>query len=211
MITNLKEKTSRLDALFSSWDKTTSPGCSLAVVHDGEIIYSRGYGMANLEHGIPNRPDTVFYIASTSKQFTASCIALCAEAGLLSLDDDVRKFVPELPAFKPPIAIRHLVHHTSGLRDFFELLSMRGLREDELLTNEDILHLLSHQRELNFMPGDEYLYSNSGYFLMGVIVERASGKSLRHFAQEHIFGPLGMKVAHFHDDHREPIPRRATG
>jgi CubicO group peptidase (beta-lactamase class C family) len=205
------EKTDKVDKLFSKWDSTVSPGASLAVIKDGKIIYKRGYGMANLEHNIPLTPTSVFRIGSTSKQFTASCIAILALQGKISLDDDIRKYIPELHKHEKPITIRHMVHHTSGIRDYLTLSSIAALPDDHFFTPEDSVEMLSRQKGLNFLPGEEHLYSNSGYFLLGVIVKRVSGKSLNDFAQTHIFKPLGMKNTHFHDDHTMIVKNRADG
>ena len=150
-------------------------------------------------------------IGSTSKQFTAAAIALLAQEGKLSLDDDIRTHLPDMPAYGQPVTIRHLLLHTSGLRDYLGLMALAGWRFDDVSTDQDALDLILRQRELNFAPGSEYLYSNTGYFLLSAIVKRASGRSLREFAQERIFGPLGMKDTHFHDDHTQIVPRRATG
>jgi len=205
------EKTDKVDKLFSKWDSTVSPGAALAIIKDGKIIYKRGYGMANLEHNIPITTTSVFRIGSTSKQFTASCIAILALQGKISFDDDIRKYMPELPKYERPITIRHLVHHTSGIRDYLTLTDIAALPNDHFYTPEDSVELLSRQKGLNFLPGEEHLYSNSGYFLLGVIVERVSGKSLNDFAQTHIFKPLGMKNTHFHDDHTMVVKNRADG
>jgi len=173
------------------------------------VIYARGFGLANLEYDVPITPRTVFHVASVSKQFTAMAIALLADAGRLALDDDLHQYVPELHDFGRPITIRQLLHHTSGLRDQWDLLVLAGWRMDDVITTADVLDLLAAQRELNFEPGAEYLYCNSGYTLLGVIVERVSGQSLRQFAQERFFGPLGMADTHFHDDHTELVKNRA--
>ncbi len=205
------EKTEKVDKLFAEWDSTVSPGAALAIIQDGKIVYERGYGMANLEHNVPITPTSVFRIGSTSKQFTASCIAILALQGKLSLDDDIRKYIPELPKYEKPITVRHLIHHTSGIRDYLTIGSIAALTDNHFFTPEDTIELLGRQRGLNFLPGEEHLYSNSGYFLMGVIVERVSGKSLHDFAQEHIFGPLGMKNTQFYDDHTRVVKNRAAG
>ena len=204
------EKNAKVDKLFAQWDKPDSPGCSLAVIENGKIVYERGYGLANLEHNIPITPDTVFYIGSLSKQFVAMCIVLLAKQGKLSLDDNIRTYIPEIPEYSAPITIRHLILHTSGLRDYLTLEDLAGIPLGFNHKN-DVLELISRQNELNFSPGEEYLYSNSGYFLLGVIVERASGKSLREFADTHIFKSLGMKNSHFHDDYTMLIKNRASG
>ncbi|UCC40224.1 MAG: beta-lactamase family protein, partial [Candidatus Aminicenantes bacterium] len=205
------EKTDKVDKLFSKWDSTISPGAALAIIKDGRIVYKRGYGMANLEHNIPITPTSVFRIGSTSKQFTASCVAILALQGKISLDDDIRKHIPELPKYEKPITIRHLLHHTSGMRDYLTLSAIAALPDDHFYTPKDSVELLSRQRGLNFPPGEEHLYSNSGYLLLGVIVQRVSGKSLNDFAQTHIFKPLGMENTHFHDDHTMVVENRADG
>jgi len=204
--------TVKVDKLFAQWDKPNSPGCALGIIKDGSFVYKRGYGMANLDYNIPISADTSFTIGAVSMQFTAMSIALLARDGKLSLNDDIRKYLPEIPQYQSPITIRHLIHHTSGIRDFIELSRMAGRnREDFYSTDEDYLKLISRQKRLNFNLGDEYLYSNSNYFLLGQIVKRASGKSLRVFADERIFKPLGMVNTFFRDDRREIIKKRATG
>jgi CubicO group peptidase (beta-lactamase class C family) len=210
--TRLADSTARrVDSVFVQFDRTTSPGCALAVYRDGAIAYARGYGMANLEHGIANSPRTVFDIGSTSKQFTAASIALLAQDGKLSIDDDVRKFVPELPQYTRPVTIRMLLNHTSGLRDYLTLMTLHGTDFDGVTTEKDALDLIVRQKATNFEPGAEYLYSNSGYLLLAVIVNRASGKSLVDFARERIFSPLGMANTHYHDDHTMIVANRAVG
>jgi CubicO group peptidase (beta-lactamase class C family) len=201
----------RMDPLFAEWDKRDSPGCALAIVQDGQIAYARGYGMANLEYDIPLMPGSVFHIASISKQFTTMAIALLEQEGQLSFEDDMRKYLPEMPDYGVPITLRHLAHHTSGLRDQWDLLFLAGWREDDLKTNADVLYLASRQKVLNFKPGDEYLYSNTGYTLLALIVERVSGKSFRQFTTERIFTPLQMTQTHFHDDHSMIVKNRAYG
>jgi CubicO group peptidase (beta-lactamase class C family) len=199
----------RVDALFAEWDRPDSPGAAVAVVRDGELLYARGYGSANLEYGIPIGPSTVFHVASVSKHLTAFAVHLLAEEGRLSLDDDVRSHVPELADFGARITLRHLIHHTSGLRDQWELLAISGWRLDDVITQDHILKTLVLQRELNFAPGAEHLYSNSGYTLLALVVERVTGQPLREFAEERIFRPLGMTSTHFHDDHERIVPNRA--
>ena len=201
----------RVDALFARWDKPDTPGAAVAVVRDGGIVYQRGYGSANLEYDLPITPSTVFLVASVSKQFTAFAIAMLAEQGKLSLDDEVRQYVPELHDFGPTITLRHLVHHTSGLRDEFGLLAMAGYHMDDVITKETILDLAYRQRALNFEPGEEYLYCNTGYTLMAEIVERVTGQSFRAWTAENIFEPLGMRHSHFRDDYTSIIKNRAQG
>lgn len=202
----------KVDKLFERMDKPTSPGCALAVVRDGRVVYSRGYGMANLDHDIAITPSTVFHVASVSKQFTAAAILLLESEGKLALDDDVRKYVPELPNFGRTITIRHLIHHTSGLRDQWELLIMAGWRHSlDLITDEDVLELMSRQKDLNFAPGAEHMYCNTGYTLLATIVKRASGRTFREFTAERLFRPLGMSRTFFRDDHAEIIKGQAYG
>ena len=215
--------TDRVDSLFAQWDKPDSPGCALGVIRNGQLIYKRGYGMANLEYNIPISPTSIFWIASTSKQFTAMSIALLARQGKLSLDDDIRKYLPEMPQYQRPVTIRHLIHHTSGIRDYAVLLFYAGLPTEDVHSDEDTFHLMARQtdedvltfiarqKDLNFAPGSEHLYSNSGYLLLAQIVKRVSGKSLRQFAEENIFKPLGMANSHFQDDLRLIVKNRAVG
>jgi CubicO group peptidase (beta-lactamase class C family) len=201
----------KVDAVFHEYDRSDSPGCALGVYRDGKIAYERGYGMANLELGIANSPQSVFDIGSTSKQFTAFSIHLLAREGKLSLDDDIRKWLPEVPSYGKTITIRHLLHHTSGLRDYIEIMALQGMQEEDWTTEADALAAIARQKAPNFAPGDDYLYSNSGFFLLGVIVKRASGESLRDFAAARIFGPLGMRHTQFNDAHARIVPNRATG
>ena len=200
-----------VDALFAEMDKPDTPGCALAVIHKGEIVYKNGYGMASLEHRVPITPQTVFYSGSVSKQFVALSIALLAEQGKLSFDDDIRTYLPELPEYDRTITIRHMIHHTSGLRDYLQLGFLAGRNYLDAMAEEEVLALIARQKELNFSPGDQYLYSNSGYFLLAEIVKRASGQTLRQFADTHILGPLGMANSHFHDDNTMVVPNRADG
>ncbi len=202
-------QTPQVDKLFAEYSKPNSPGFALAVIRDGKIIYEKGYGMANLEYSVPIRPDTMFHVASVSKQFTAFAVYLLAADGKLSIDDDVRKYLPELHDFGKTITIRHLLHHTSGLRDQWDLLTMAGWRSGDIITEDDILGLVWRQKELNFAPGEEELYSNTGYTLLGLIVKRVSGMTLRQFCDKGIFAPLGMKHTHFADDNTEIVPGRA--
>jgi len=198
----------RVDAVFARWDTSTTPGCALGIYREGEIVYTKGFGMSNLEHGIPIQPDSIFHIASISKQFTDMCVALLASEGVFDVDDDIRLYVPEVPDFGPTITIRHLIHHVSGLRDQWSLLELAGWREEDLVTEADVMDLVMRQTALNFTPNDEYLYSNTGYTLLSMIVRRVSGKTLREFCQERIFGPLEMTRTHFQDDHSEIVKGR---
>jgi len=202
---------SRVDAIFEQWNKPGSPGCALGVYRDGQLIYARGYGMANLELEAKITPQSIFDIGSTSKQFTAFSIMLLAKNGKLSLDDDIRKYIPEIPGYGKTVTIRNMLHHTSGIRDYCELLAYSGFHEEDLTTENDALQVLSRQKALNFQPGNEFVYSNSGYFLLSVIVKRVSGQPLRDFARENIFKPLGMNHTQYNDRHTRIIPNRAAG
>jgi CubicO group peptidase (beta-lactamase class C family) len=202
--------TQRIDAVFARYNRADAPGCAVGVYQNGAITYAMGYGSANLEHGIPITANTPFISGSVAKQFTAAAIALLVEQGRLSLDDDVRKYIPELPNYGPTVTIDHLVHHTSGLRDFWALVGVSGMRYDDGYTSGDVIRLAARQKQLNFPPGSEYAYSNTGYIALGVIVQRVTGKSLREFTTEQIFKPLGMNSTHFHDDHTMLVPGRAA-
>ena len=200
----------RIDAIFAPWAATDGPGCAVAAMEGGDIVLADGYGAANLEYGIPITPASVFHVASVSKQFTALAVALLADEGRLSWDDDIRRHVPELPDYGVPITLRHLAQHTSGIRDQWSLLQMAGWRwGGDVITQGDVLDLLTRQTALHFRPGTEHLYSNSGYTLLAVAVERVSRQSLRAFTDERIFGPLGMTSTTFRDDHTLLVRDRA--
>jgi CubicO group peptidase (beta-lactamase class C family) len=205
-------ESARVDRLFAEWDKPTSPGCAVGVMKDGRIIHEGGYGMADLDHDVKISPTTVFHVASMSKQFTAAAILMLAHDGKISLDDPVRKYVPELPDLGGPITLRQLLHHTSGLRDQWELLTLAGWRYSlDLITDADILALLARQKALNFAPGSKHLYSNSGYTLLAQVVKRVSGQSFRSYTSTRLFAPLGMSQSHFRDDHAEIVKQAAYG
>src|ERR1700722_13508024 len=200
------------DKVFAKWDSTVTPGCALSVIKDGQIVYKRGYGMADMDHDVPITSKTVFHLASISKQFTAAAILLLAQDGKLSLDDDVHKYINELPDFGSPITIRELIHHTSGLRDQWALLELAGWRYSlDLITDDDVLSLMARQKELNFKPGEKHVYCNTGYTLLAQIVKRVSGQSFREFTTSRIFEPLGMRSTHFRDDHAEIVKHIAYG
>jgi CubicO group peptidase (beta-lactamase class C family) len=198
-----------IDAIFSDWNKPTSPGCALGVYRDGKVAYERGYGSADLEHDVPITPATVFYVGSLSKQFTAMAAALAIQQGRMAADDPVRKYLPELPMYADRITIRHLIHHTSGLRDYNTLLAIAGRRGDEAYDNATVLRMTARQKGLNFEPGSEYLYSNTGYTLLASIVERATKTPFAVFAETNIFKPLGMSESHFHTDASRLVRGRA--
>jgi CubicO group peptidase (beta-lactamase class C family) len=197
----------QIDAIFANFDRKDAPGCALGVVRNGQLVYQKGYGSGNLDYGIPNGPDMVYYVGSVSKQFTAAAVALLSLDGRVSLDDPLSKYIPELNHL-PRMTVRQLVHHTAGVRDIYGLMSLAGIRMEDVLPEAEAIGLITRQKELNFAPGTDYLYSNSGYLLLAQIVKRVTGKSLRQFAHEQIFAPLGMKNTHFHDEPYHILPNR---
>ncbi|MFN8239735.1 MAG: serine hydrolase [Bacteroidales bacterium] len=199
----------QIDQLFSQWNRVGSPGAAIAVEKDGKVIFSKGYGNAELEYNMLVTPRTVFHIASVSKQFTCFSILLLEKDGKLSINDDVRKYIPEVPDFGKTITLNHLMHHTSGLRDQWELLAMAGWRLDDVITKDHILRMVSNQKELNFNPGDEFLYCNTGFTLLAEVVARVSGMSFADFTRQRIFDPLGMKNTLFYDDCEKIVKNRA--
>jgi CubicO group peptidase (beta-lactamase class C family) len=203
--------TEQVDKLFAQWNKPDSPGCALGIIQDGKLVYARGYGMANLAYDVPIKPRSVFLIASISKQFTAMSILMLAQQKKLSLDDDVRKYVPELPALSAPLTVRQLLHHTSGIRDEEAMLPLADFREHDVVTEADILKLMARQKGLNYEPGEDFLYSNTGYTLLAIVVKRVSGQSLRDFAAANIFKPLGMNDTQFVVDHTSILKNWVAG
>ena len=200
----------RVDAIFAPWTGRGTPGCSVAVMRGGELLFAKGYGAANLEYDIPITPSTVFHVASVSKQFTALALGLLIADGRVSWNDDIRRYVPELPDFGTPITLRQLAHHTSGIRDQWALLQMAGWRwGGDVIRQADVLDLLSRQTALNFPPGSDYVYSNSGYTLLAVVIERVSGQTLPEFTARRLFRPLGMAHTAFRDDHTMLVRNRA--
>jgi CubicO group peptidase (beta-lactamase class C family) len=191
----------RVDRIFAAYDKAGSPGCALGVIRNGDFIYRKGYGTASLELGVPLSPQSVFYLGSVSKQFTAAAVVLAAEQGFLSLDDNVRKHIPEIPDYGQPITLRQMLHHTSGFRDVLGLLALSGRNAADLHPTAELLDLVARQKALNFTPGEKSLYSNTNYFLLAEVVKRSTGKPLSQFAAENIFKPLGMAHTRFYDDH----------
>ena len=198
-----------VDKLFSEWNKSDSPGGSFAIIKNGDVLYKGGFGYGNLDYDYPNASNSVFYLASVSKQFTAMAMALLEEQGKISLDDDIRKYFPEIPEYGSKITIRNLIHHNSGLRDYLNLWVLKGRSYADVFDEKEIINLIARQKELNFNPGDEYMYSNSGYFLMAVLVKRATGMSIRDYTNQYFFQPLGMNHTHFHDNRDMIVKNRA--
>jgi CubicO group peptidase (beta-lactamase class C family) len=198
-----------VDKVFARWTQQT-PGCAVSVASRGTPVLQKAFGMADLEHDIPNRPDTIFEAGSVSKQFTAAAVLLLARDGKLSIDDPVRQYVPELPDYGAPLLIRHILQHTSGLRDWGEVAGIAGWpRTSRVHTHAHVLDILSRQKALNFPTGTQYSYSNSGYNLAVIIVSRVSGKSFADFTKERIFEPLGMTRTSWRDDFTRIVKDRA--
>lgn len=194
--------------MFASYNSLT-PGAAVAVVKDGKVIFSKGYGMANLDHDIPITPQTVFNIASVSKQFTAFAIYLLESEGKLSFEDDVRKYIPELPDYGTTIKIKHLLAHTSGLRDQAALGSLAGWYSGDVITTAQILKLVARQKSLNYTPGTTFNYSNTGYTLLAETVHRVTGETFAEYTNENIFKPLGMTNTQFYDNHEKIVKNKA--
>ena len=203
------KKTAAVDEVFEDLTKAGSPGCAMGVYRDGKLVYAKGYGLANLEENVAITPQSVFDIGSTSKQFTAASILLLEKQGKLSINDDIRKYIPEVPDYGKKITILRLLNHTSGLRDYLTLMDLAGINTDSVTTDEDALQIIARQKSLNFDPGSDWLYSNTGFFLLSMIVKRVSGKTLREFAAENIFAPLEMTHTQYRDDHTSLIANRA--
>lgn len=200
-----------VDRIFSDWDQSQAPGAAVGIVRDGKLIIAKGYGLADLEHDIPITPSTRFFLGSVSKQFTAFCILLLEEQGKLNLNDEIQNYLPDFPRYHAPITINHLIHHTSGIRDLFTLFWLQGRNYLDHISEKDAYDILKHQQALNCSPGEKYLYSNSNYFLLGKIVKAASTTSLKEFARQHIFEPLGMYNTLYLDDNGEIVKNRAFG
>lgn len=204
------EKEALIDSIFLEWNQPGMPGGSVAVMKDDKVIYSKAFGLASLDLGVPNSPNTLFNIASVSKQFTAMAIVRMAEKGLLSLDDEVQKYLPEIPDFGQPITFRHLIHHTSGLRSVHDMLGLAGWRGDDLWTNEDVFRFVTLQKDLNYPVGERFGYCNTGYVLMALVVERLSGASFAEWMKREVFDPLGMTHTYVEDSYTQVVPGNAS-
>jgi CubicO group peptidase (beta-lactamase class C family) len=202
----------QIDAIFAEYDHPTTPGCALGVVREGELVYSRGYGMADLESGGPITTDTVFHLASVSKQFTAACVALLEEAGEISLEDDIHRYVDFLPDYGHELKLRHLVYMTNGLEDFYDVTSLiMGIPEGNYFSRQEAIRIIRAADWLKFPPGEQWSYGNTGYFLLACVIEKVSGCPFDRFAREEIFGPLGMAHTFFRTNRFAEIPDRAKG
>ena len=197
-----------IDKVFADWNKLDTPGAALGIVKNGKLIYAKGYGMSDLEHDLPITPSSVFYTGSVSKQFVTFAILLLEEEGKLNLDDEIQVYLPDFPKYEAPLTIRHFIHHTCGVRDYLTLMALKGRSYLDNMEIDEVYELIKSQKVLNFSPGDQYLYSNSCYFMLAMIVEKAAGKSIRDFAEEKMFRPLGMKNTLFYDDNRDLIKNK---
>ncbi len=200
-----------IDAIFADYDSPRAPGCAVGLIENGALAFARGYGMADLEHGIPLSPRSVFRIGSVSKQFTAAATVLLAQDGELSLDHPLREYLPELPDFGPRFTVRSLLNHTSGVRDYLTLMTLAGYREQDWYSDANVMAMLARQSAPNFEPGSEHLYSNSGYFLLSQLVKRVTGETLAEFARRRLFSPLDMRHTRYQDDPASIVPDRAIG
>lgn len=198
------------DTIFEAYTRPGSPGCSLGVIRDGSFLYRHAYGEASLELGVAISPESVFYVGSISKQFTAASVVLAAEQGYLGLDDDVRKYIPELPTYSRTITLRQMLNQTSGFRDMFDLIYLSGHNPAAFNSPGEVLKLIERQRGLNNVPGGEWVYSNTNYFLLGVVLSRATRETLAQFAEHNIFRPLGMTHTLFYDDASVVVPGRVA-
>ncbi|WP_448566108.1 serine hydrolase domain-containing protein [Thalassotalea ganghwensis] len=200
-----------IDKMIAHSINAQSPGAAIGVIKNNELIFAKGYGLANLEYNIPINSKSIFRIGSTSKQFTAACIILLVQQGKLSLNDKITKFFPDFPEYGDEITVKHLLNHTSGIRDYLTLSYMSGLGESDVFTDNQVKAWLVGQSNTNIVAGSQFQYTNSGYWLLGQIVEIVSGMSLSEYAQKEIFSPLGMNNTHFHDNHKQVVKNRASG
>ncbi len=200
----------KIDQLFVEWNTPNHPGGAIGVMKDNKVVYSKAFGLASLEYLVPNSTGTIFNIASISKQFTAMGIILLEEQGKLSFDDDIRKYIPELPDFGEKITIRHLLHHSSGLRSLHALFALGGWRGDDARTNEDLNRIILKQKELNFKPGEEYLYCNTGYILMVTIIENITDEKFTAWMKSNVFDALGMPNTYVEDQYNRVVLNNAT-
>jgi len=204
------QKIKAIDSLFISWNQPNHPGGAIGIVQKGELVYSKAFGLASLEYLVPNTTGTRFNIASISKQFTAMAIVKLQLEGKLSVDDDIRKYLTELPDFGHTVTFRHMLHHTSGMRSLHMMLALAGWRGDDSRTNEDLLRFMKKQQELNFVPGAEYMYCNTGYILMAIVVEKLTGVNFADYMKKEIFVPLGMYETYVEDRYNRVVPNNAT-
>ena len=200
----------QVDKIFAKWNSPSTPGCAVEAAVDGKPVIAKGYGMADLEHDVKITPESIFEAGSVSKQFTAAAILLLAREGKLSIDDPVRQYVPELPDYGSPLTIRHMLNHTSGLRDWGSIEAIAGWpRTSRAYTHAHVLEIVSHQKAVNFTPGTKWSYSNTGFNLAAIIVSRVSGVPFAEFTRQRLFGPLGMTHTSWRDDFTRILKNRA--
>ena len=204
------EHEASIDSLFQNID-SNSPGFAVGVIKDGNLVFSKGYGMANLEYNIPITNDSKFAVGSVSKQFTAACISKLIDEGKVDLEEDIRIYIPDLPDFGHIIKVKHLIHHQSGLWDYMGMIPFMGIDTESDYSNADCMEIVKKQHTLNFTPGDRFSYSNSNYLLLAEIIERVSGLTLRQFANLNLFDPLGMSNTHFYDNSSEVLKNMTAG
>ena len=200
-----------IDDLFAFTREGRHPGAAVTVIHHGVVQHRQGYGLADLDAGTPISGDTAFYLCSLAKAFTAMAVMLLIEAGQLQYDEPLRRLIPELPPYADPINVRHLLQHTSGLPDYFQLSKRPDLAELTGFTNADLLRWLGRIEGLDFPPGERRQYSNAGYVLLAALVARASGQPFHRFLQERIFAPLGMQRTLVFDETGPVVPQMAPG
>lgn len=205
-----EDKITELDNIFSTWNSPGHPGGTVGVMKDGELIYCESFGLASLEYLAPNSNSTKYNIASVSKQFTSYGILLMEKRGLLNTTDDVHKYIPELPDFGKTITLENMMHHTSGMRSLHTMLLLAGWRSDDLRTNDDLMRFMLRQNELNFDPGAEYMYCNTGYILLSEIIERISGESFASWMEKNVFVPMGMYDTYVEDKYNRVVTQNAT-
>ena len=209
MLTN--EQKQRIDKIFDLWGQHQGAGGQLVVVQNGETVYEQCYCYENVETKVPITQDSLFGVASVSKQITAMCIMILHDRGIINIEDDARKYLPELEQYPQKITISHLLHHTSGLRECLDLSSIKDKPEGFVLTLPIVMEMMAKQKALDFDPGTKFVYCNSGYMMMAVLVERLTGMTMQEFAKKNIFDPLGMTVSHFPGCMGENIPHRVNG
>lgn len=200
----------RIDALFKNWQQGLCPGGQVRVVHKGKVIFEKCYGYANLETQTPMTPESVFHVASVTKPFTAMCIMILHERGLLSVYDDVRRYLPDMIRFREQLTLKQMLNHVSGLRGYYEMMYLQGRHNEDHYAQHEIRKLVSRQKVLNFKPGSEFVYTNANYMLLATVIERVSGMSFNEFATENIFKPLGMKSSFIRDDVHRIIPNKVS-
>ena len=208
---NLSRLSRQVDAMFQQWDSTASPGFMVGVFRDGRLLHQRGYGMANIDYQVPLSEESVFHVMSLSKSFVTVCVAQAMDQGLFAPEDNVRTYIPELNDFGSSITIRHLLTCRSGLRDYWDGMVLLGREPMDSYAAEDVFDFILRQKKLRFAPGERWSYSTSDWFLLGMVVERTSGKSMRQYADEQLFAPLDMRHTFFDDRPEGPLAHRADG